>query len=150
MVNPCNSPEHGPTTFACTHYQQLIYQLFGNILSAILSLPNLESDKAFIANISSSLGLLDKGVHVGSFNEIKEWKIPDSLGYDFPNDTHRHLSHLVGWYPGYSISSFLSGYSNSTIQLLVRTSLINRGNGTGADADAGVSPILVTLCKCHV
>lgn len=23
VVNPCNSPEHGPTTFACTHYQQL-------------------------------------------------------------------------------------------------------------------------------
>ena len=33
VVNPCNSPEHGPTTFACTHYQQLLHQLFATIIS---------------------------------------------------------------------------------------------------------------------
>jgi alpha-L-fucosidase 2 len=145
VVNPCNSPEHGPTTFGCTHYQQLLYQLFSNILFAASSVPQLEPDHAFIANVSHSLRLLDTGLHIGSFNEIKEWKIPDSLGYDFPNDAHRHLSHLIGWYPGYSISSLLSGYSNTTIQSSVRTSLINRGNGTGPDADAGVSTRLHCL-----
>ena len=25
VVNPCNSPEHGPTTFVCTRYQQLLH-----------------------------------------------------------------------------------------------------------------------------
>lgn len=55
--------------------------------------------------------------------EAKEWKIRDSLGHDFKNGTHRHLSHLVGWYPGYSISSFLGGYTNATIQNAVATSL---------------------------
>ena len=28
LVNPCNSPEHGQITFTCTHYQQLLRQLF--------------------------------------------------------------------------------------------------------------------------
>ncbi|KUJ08343.1 uncharacterized protein LY89DRAFT_789144 [Mollisia scopiformis] len=146
VVNPCNSPEHGPTTFACTHYQQLLPQLFTNILSSISLIPDLEPDTKFIANLTQSLSILDKGLHIGSFNEIKEWKIPDSLGYDFPNDTHRHLSHLVGWYPGYSISSFLSGYTNTTIQSAVRTSLISRGNGTGPDADAGWEKVWRSAC----
>jgi hypothetical protein len=38
VVNPCNSPEHGPTTFACTHYEQLLHQLFATILSRPTSL----------------------------------------------------------------------------------------------------------------
>jgi alpha-L-fucosidase 2 len=33
VVNPCNSPEHGPTTFGCTHYQQLIHQVFEAVQS---------------------------------------------------------------------------------------------------------------------
>ncbi|CZR63683.1 related to Alpha-fucosidase A [Phialocephala subalpina] len=146
VVNPCNSPEHGPTTFACTHYQQLIHQLFTNILSSTASIPNLEPDTTFITNLTNSLTQLDKGLHIGTFNEIKEWKIPDSLGYDFPNDTHRHLSHLIGWYPGYSISSFLHGYTNTTIQSSIRTSLLNRGNGTGPDADAGWEKVWRSAC----
>ncbi|KAF8854293.1 glycoside hydrolase family 95 protein-like protein [Acephala macrosclerotiorum] len=146
VVNPCNSPEHGPTTFACTHYQQLLYQLFTNILSSTSSLPTLEPDITFLSNLTASLTKLDQGLHIGSFGEIKEWKIPDSLGYDFPNDTHRHLSHLIGWYPAYSISSFLSGYTNATIQSAVRTSLINRGNGTGPDADAGWEKVWRAAC----
>jgi alpha-L-fucosidase 2 len=144
IVNPCNSPEHGPTTFACTHFQQLIYQLFTNLLSAqsYLSTP----DTAFAAQVSSALATLDTGVHIGDWGEIKEWKIPDSLGYDFQNDTHRHLSHLVGWYPGYSISSFLGGYTNSTIQAAVTTSLISRGIGNGPDANAGWEKVWRAAC----
>lgn len=116
VVNPCNSPEHGPTTFACTYYQQLLYQVF----EANKSAPSIvsESDTAFLKNVTTTLASLDKGLHIGTWGEIKEWKISDSLGYDFENDTHRHLSNLVGWYPGYSISSFLGGYTSATIQKL--------------------------------
>jgi hypothetical protein len=90
--------------------------------------------KGFVANITSSLKKLDKELHIGTWGEIKEWKLSDSYGYDVQNDTHRHLSHLVGWFPGYSISSSISsavsGYSNSTIQNAIRTSLVDRGQGT--------------------
>ncbi|KAE8440284.1 hypothetical protein EG329_010769, partial [Mollisiaceae sp. DMI_Dod_QoI] len=132
--------------YKSAHYQQLVHQLFTNILSSISSLPSLEPDTEFVTNLTKSLTLLGKGLHIGSFNEIKEWKIPDSFGYDFLNDTHRHLSHLVGWYPGYSISSFLSGYNNSTIQSSVRSSLYSRGNGTGPDADAGWEKVWRSAC----
>ncbi len=83
VVNPCNSPEHGPTTFGCSNYQQLIHQLFTNILSSISFIPGLEPDVAFVHNLTNSLDKLDKGLHIGTWNEIKEWKIPDSYGYDF-------------------------------------------------------------------
>jgi alpha-L-fucosidase 2 len=144
VVNPCNSPEHGPTTFACTHYQQLIHQIFDAVLksSSIVA----EPDAAFIASISSALASLDTGLHIGTWNEIKEWKIPDSFGYDFENDTHRHLSNLIGWYPGYSISSFLGGYSNSTIQSAVATTLWSRGPGEGPDANAGWEKVWRSAC----
>jgi alpha-L-fucosidase 2 len=63
---------------------------------------------------------------------------------DSPDDTHRHLSHLIGVYPGYAISSFNStlqasskNYTRSQVLEAAKTSLIHRGNGTGPDADAG-------------
>ena len=149
VVNPCNSPEHGPTTFACTHYQQLLGQLFTGILSTSSIVPNANvsgsDDAAFFANVSGALAQLDTGIHIGSWGEIKEWKLPDSFGYDFENDTHRHLSQLVGWYPGFSISGIASGYTNSTIQNAVATSLWSRGPGI-ADANAGWEKVWRAAC----
>jgi alpha-L-fucosidase 2 len=144
VVNPCNSPEHGPTTFACTHFQQLIHQVF----EAVLSVRDMVDDKdtAFVSNISASLQQLDKGFHIGSWGQIKEWKLPDSFGYEPPNDTHRHLSELVGWYPGYSISSFLGGYTNTTMQSAIRQKLISRGNGNAEDANAGWGKVWRAAC----
>jgi alpha-L-fucosidase 2 len=111
VVNPCNSPEHGPTTFGCVHYQQLIHKVFDAALS-VSSLVN-EGDTSFLADVSSSLKRLDKGFHIRYWGQIKEWKLPDSEGYDFMNDTHRHISELNGWCPGYSLSSFMNGYSKT-------------------------------------
>jgi alpha-L-fucosidase 2 len=64
---------------------------------------------------------------------------------DSPTDTHRHLSHLAGLYPGYSIASYNpepgSGlsYTRAEVLMAAQTSLVQRGNGTGPDADAGQS-----------
>lgn len=144
VVNPCNSPEHGETTFGCTHYQQLIHQVFEAVLttSAVVE----EADSVFVKDITNSLARLDKGFHIGDWGQIKEWKVPDSEGYDFINDTHRHLSELVGWYPGYSLSSFLNGYSNSTIQDAVRQKLYSRGEGKAEDANAGWAKVWRSAC----
>ncbi|KAK3322900.1 Six-hairpin glycosidase-like protein [Apodospora peruviana] len=143
VVNPCNSPEQGPTTFGCTHYQQLIHQ----VLSSILTTAPLvsEPDTAFLSNISSTLSRLDKGLHFTSWGGIKEWKLSESFGFEKPN-THRHLSHLVGWFPGYSISSFANGYSNKTVTSAVETTLTARGNGNGADANAGWAKVWRAAC----
>ncbi|TAQ83106.1 hypothetical protein B7494_g8571 [Chlorociboria aeruginascens] len=146
VVNPCNSPEHGPTTFGCTHYQQLIHQLFTSIISLSSFLPTSFIDSQLLAQFINSLQKLDTGLHIGAFNEIKEWKLPEPNPWEFPNDTHRHLSHLVGWYPGYSLTALLSGYTNSTIQSAVRTSLITRGPGDGPDANAGWEKVWRSAC----
>ena len=106
---------------------------------------------------------MDKGIHIGSWGQLQgaftlphlvsrhnltvavEWK----LDMDSPNDTHRHLSHLIGMYPGYALTSFnatIQGpsaseknntYTKSQVIDAAKTSLIHRGNGTGPDADAG-------------
>ncbi|KAF6786806.1 glycoside hydrolase family 95 protein [Colletotrichum sojae] len=143
VVNPCNSPETGPTTFGCTHYHQQIHQIFEAVLhgAALVS----ESDRKFLEDVAFSMERLDKGVHVSEWGGLKEWKLPDSFGYD-GESTHRHLSHLTGWYPGYSVSSFLGGYTNSTIQSAVRETLVSRGMGNAEDANAGWAKVWRTAC----
>ena len=140
VVNPCTSPEHGPTTFRCTHYQQLIYQVFETTLQSASVVG--EDDHDFLNSIRSKLTTLDKGLHIGRWGQIQEWK----LDIDVQNDTHRHLSHLIGWHPGWSISSYQSGYTNKTIQDAVATSLYSRGVGIGADANAGWEKVWRSAC----
>lgn len=67
---------------------------------------------------------------VGRWGQIQEWK----LDIDVQNNTHRHLSHLNGWYPGYIISGYYG--KNETIVKAVETSLYSRGNGT-EDSNTG-------------
>jgi alpha-L-fucosidase 2 len=148
VVNPCNSPEHGPTTFACTHYQQLIYQVF-KAISSVSSVVG-ESEATSLNNVTTVLASLDRGLPLGTWGEIKEWKIPDNLGYDFENDTHRRLSLRVGWYPGYPISSFQGGDQNSTIRNAVATSLYSHGLGNGPDANAGWEKVWRSACSLHI
>lgn len=151
VVNPCNSPEHGPTTFGCSHDQQLLHQLLANVV-ALGSLAH-EPDSAFLKNASTTLTRLDKGFHKTSWGGIKEWKLPDPEDaevYDFKNDTHRHLSHLWGWFPGITLASpsgsFLGGYTNATIQDAVATALYSRGIGNGPDANAGWAKVWRSAC----
>ncbi|CAO2652325.1 Nn.00g006080.m01.CDS01 [Neocucurbitaria sp. VM-36] len=144
VVNPCNSPEHGPTTFGCSNFQQLVHQVFEAVLSVASAVD--ETNSTFVANISSTLERLDKGLHIGDWGQIKEWKLPDSYGYDYINDTHRHLSELVGWYPGYSLSGILGGYGNTTIQDAVAQKLYSRGEGNAEDANAGWAKVWRSAC----
>ncbi|KAK7713134.1 hypothetical protein SLS57_007464 [Botryosphaeria dothidea] len=160
VVNPCNSPEHGPTTFACTHYQQLVHQALAYVVDA--GARGVEADAAFVANASSSLAKLDTGLHFTPWGGVREWKL-GIAGWDVEGDTHRHLSHLYGWYPGYSIAAgtpssspsnasttpptlFHGGYANATVRAAVAASLLSRGNGTGPDADAGWAKVWRAAC----
>jgi alpha-L-fucosidase 2 len=143
VVNPCNSPEHGPTTFGCTNYQQLIHQLLVNTLAAADAVNDVDAD--FTGRLTAALDKLDRGIHLASWGGLKEFKLPESLGNDVQGDKHRHLSHLVGWYPGYSIASFAGGYENATIQRAVAAALRSRGNG-GADGNTGWAKVWRAAC----
>ncbi|CAE6406040.1 unnamed protein product [Rhizoctonia solani] len=137
---PCNSPEQPITTLACAHSQQVIWQLFNAV------------EKGFDASAVTAKKLkLDRGIKIGSWGQLQEWKVE----FDSPTNLHRHLSHLIGLYPGYAITNFksLAGQSQDTASLtrdqVLRASeisLISRGNGTGPDGDAGWEKVWRAAC----
>lgn len=105
-----------------------------------------DADTAFLVEVRAAQAKIDKGIHIGSWGQLQEWKVDQ----DSPSDTHRHLSHLIGLFPGYAITSYdptLQGpvvvngsdvtYTKEQVVDAARMSLIHRGNGTGSDADSG-------------
>ncbi|KAH7033636.1 Six-hairpin glycosidase-like protein [Microdochium trichocladiopsis] len=147
VANPCNSPEHGGTTFGCAHYQQEITHVFAAALSsaAALGATDDNDDEEFLASVAAKLDKLDKGLHYASWGGLKEWKLPESYGWDVPN-THRHLSHLTGWHPGWAISSFQDGYRDGQVQAAVEQTLVSRGPGNAEDANAGWAKVWRSAC----
>ncbi|CAE6531252.1 unnamed protein product [Rhizoctonia solani] len=94
---------------------------------------------------------LDKGIKIGSFGQLQEWKVE----FDSPTNLHRHLSHLIGLYPGYALTNFKpptgqdQGIPKLTREQVLRASevsLISRGNGTGPDGDAGWEKVWRAAC----
>ncbi|THW82682.1 glycoside hydrolase family 95 protein [Aureobasidium pullulans] len=143
VVNPCSSPEHGPTTFGCTHYQQLLHSLFTNTVSAAKA---LHISSPLLPDLTHALHHLDTGLHINpSLRTLQEWKLTDLDTTYNTNSTHRHLSHLIGWFPGSSISGLLSGYTNTTISTFVRNTLIQRGPGI-TDSNAGWEKVWRSAC----
>ncbi|CAE6471587.1 unnamed protein product [Rhizoctonia solani] len=146
---PCNSPEQPITTFGCAHSQQVIWQLFNAVEKGFDA--SGDHDTVFLQAVKAKRLRLDKGIKIGSFGQLQEWKVE----FDSPTNLHRHLSHLIGLYPGYAISSFKPPASQSQVvpsltrdQVLRASeiSLISRGNGTGPDGDAGWEKIWRAAC----
>lgn len=94
------SPEHGPWEDGLPYAQQLIAALFKKTLAAAERL-NIEPE--FRNALEAKLKHLDKGLSIGSWGQLKEWKYTE----DDSLDTHRHLSHLIALYPDDAVS--LSG-----------------------------------------
>ncbi|RFU28792.1 hypothetical protein B7463_g7548, partial [Scytalidium lignicola] len=136
IAAPCNSPEHGWTTFGCTHYQQVIWEVFDHIITGWVA--SGDTNATFLETVKTTQEKMDKGIHIGGWGQIQEWKI----GWDQPTDDHRHLSMLAGWYPGYSIGTY--GW-NSTITDAVNASLTARGNGT-SDSNTGWEKVWRVAC----
>lgn len=90
------SHEWGPVEDGCAHDQQLIRELFGNTICAAQV---LGVDAAWTASLAEKLKQL-VGDRVGQGGYLQEWIV------DRPEMVtgHRHCSHLIGVYPGSSIS----------------------------------------------
>ncbi|KAJ3542228.1 hypothetical protein NM688_g5996 [Phlebia brevispora] len=141
VVSPCNSPEQVPITLGCAHSQQLIWQLF-NAIEKGYNISG-DDDTDFLQEVRDKRARMDKGIHIGSWGQLQEWKVD----MDSPTDVHRHLSHLIGLYPGYALTGYdpsiqslpegQTAYTKSQVLEATETSLIHRGNGTGPDGDAG-------------
>lgn len=104
VVVPSNSPENRPRSQSgnlqsgVTMDNQLLTDLFSNVerASAILGV-----DKEF----SDTLRVLRHRLtpmQVGRYGQLQEW----AQDWDSPDDHHRHISHLWGFFPGYQISPY--------------------------------------------
>lgn len=104
VSSPSYSPEHGPISVGNTFDQSLVAQLFIDFLTAADVVG--ETDKEFITSIQEKLGKLNPLI-VGDSGQIKEWYEEGEYnkyenGQPIPNtdNGHRHVSQLVGLYPG--------------------------------------------------
>lgn len=88
------SPEHGPQDAkGMTYAQELVWVLFDHFLTAS---KELKKDSAY----AKKIGGLQKRLYMPKVSPktgwLEEWMSPDNLG----ETTHRHLSPLIGLFPG--------------------------------------------------
>lgn len=112
------SPEHGPWESGIAYAQQLIWELFSNTIDAGKI---LGSDMDFINQLEEKFKRLDNGLAIGKWGQLREWK----HAQDDPESKHRHVSHLIGLYPGKMISPIL----NKSYADAARKTLEARGDG---------------------
>jgi len=93
----CQSPEWGPSENGVSYAQELIWELFSEYveISEILG-----EDKAHREKIRKMLGKLAVP-QIGSKGQLMEWR-EENLG--LLEKQHRHISHLVGLFPGRQFS----------------------------------------------
>lgn len=102
VSSPTYSPEHGPATIGNTYEQSLIEQLFIDFLKASAE---LNTDPELAGKVREILPML-KPYHVGKTGLLKEWYEEDEPDFDRSKvqKNHRHISHLMGLYPGNQIN----------------------------------------------
>ncbi|MFD9704573.1 glycoside hydrolase N-terminal domain-containing protein [Lentzea sp. NPDC059081] len=112
------SPEHGPQdTRGNTYNQELVHHLFGKYRQATEILGRDRNYGRKIAALQAKLYLPVVSPKTGM---LQEWMSPDDLG----ETTHRHLSPLVGFFPGDRINT---DDSPTTLLNGVKQHLITRG-----------------------
>jgi alpha-L-fucosidase 2 len=116
ISTPSNSPEHGGLVAGPTMDHQLIRELF-KTTAAAAKLLNTDAD--FQKELLAKAGQIAPN-QIGQHGQLQEW-LEDR---DDPADTHRHVSHLWGVFPGTDIT----GAEPKLLQA-ARTSLVQRGDG---------------------
>ncbi|MBV7536206.1 glycoside hydrolase family 95 protein [Duganella sp. sic0402] len=118
------SPEHGPIEDGVSYDQEIIWDLFNNTVEAAAAL----GDTQYHDRIAAMRDRL-AAPGVGSWGQLLEWmeEKRDKV-LDTPGDTHRHVSHLFGLFPGRQISPT----QTPALAAAARKSLEARGDaGTG-------------------
>lgn len=119
ISTPSNSPEHGGLVAGPTMDHQIIRDLFKNCItaSAILGI-----DKQFADTLKEKYSKIAPN-KIGKYGQLQEW-MEDK---DDTTDTHRHISHLWGVYPGTDIT-----WKTPALMKAAEVSMKYRGDeGTG-------------------
>ena len=96
ISGPSNSPENGGLVMGPTMDHQIIRSLFANVIAAS---EILGVDQDFRAQLTALRKRIAPN-QVGQYGQLQEW-LEDK---DNPQNTHRHVSHLWGLYPGTAIT----------------------------------------------
>ena len=122
VSSPSYSPEHGTITIGNTFDQSLVWQLFHDYMEAA---NHLKVDQDLVTEVKAKFDKL-KPLHINQEGRIKEWYEEDSP--QFTNEGienhHRHVSHLVGLFPGTLFSKDHPEYLEAA-----RATLNHRGDG---------------------
>ncbi len=111
------SPEHGPIENGVTYDQQFAWDAMTNYIDACEILGVEKDYAATIKKLRSRLLPLK----IGKWGQLQEWLLVDR---DKEKEDHRHLSHLVGLYPGRQISP-----TTPKLYAAAKKSLVARGDG---------------------
>lgn len=128
---PAYSPEHGPVTAGNTYEQSLIWQLYEDAATAAEIL-NVDKDKA--AQWRERQAKL-KPIEIGDSGQIKEWYTETTLG-SIGQKGHRHMSHLLGLFPGDLISVDNPEFMDAAIVSLKERGEKSTGWGMGQRINA--------------
>ena len=122
VSSPSYSPEHGTITIGNTFDQSLVWQLFHDYMEAA---NHLKVDQDLVTEVKAKFDKL-KPLHINQDGRIKEWYEEDSP--QFTNEGienhHRHVSHLVGLFPGTLFDKDQPEYLEAA-----RATLNHRGDG---------------------
>lgn len=109
VTAPSYSPEHGPYTFGNTYESSLVWQMFTDTITAAEILgTDTGEDKELIDTIKDMVTKLNP-IEIGDSGQIKEWfgdeegeigKTADGSAISGYDSSHRHLSHMLGLFPG--------------------------------------------------
>ena len=103
VSSPAYSPEHGPVTSGNTYEQTLIWQLYEDTIKAA---EILGTDEELAATWKANQADLKGPIEVGDSGQIKEWYTETTFNHNASGSTlgegynHRHMSHLLGLFPG--------------------------------------------------
>ena len=124
ITNPGVSPENSvkkdgkeyEISMATTMDMSIIRELFNN---CIQSAQLLGIDHDFVVRLQKAETALYP-MHIGQYGQLQEWY----QDWDDPKDTHRHISHLFGLFPG----KFITVDSTPELAAAAKQSMIFRGD----------------------
>jgi alpha-L-fucosidase 2 len=93
---PSTSPEHGPIDKGSTFANAVARQLLTDAIKASEALNIDEKERKEWQNVLTHLAPYE----IGRYGQLMEW----SKDIDNPKDNHRHTNHLLGLFPGNTIS----------------------------------------------
>ncbi|MFZ5830045.1 MAG: glycosyl hydrolase family 95 catalytic domain-containing protein [Planctomycetota bacterium] len=115
ISGPSNSPENGGLVVGPTMDHQIIRTLFRQTARAAR---DLGVDEAFAATLEEKATRIVPN-QIGRHGQLQEW----TEDKDNPANTHRHVSHLWGVYPGNDIT-----WRDEPLMKAARQSLVFRGD----------------------